>query len=174
MNIDLDSYLYIIITIVILIITALGRKKKKPAQQVTGKPAGQPVEAESQPVQDKPSAGAEKEEVSSDPFERLEQLFVPKPETVTMKEEEPETVKPKMDPNAEARRLREMEDKRERRHREELEEERAESFRKHMHGDLITGLQDSEEEISVLTLFDDPDDIKRGIIYSEIFGTKYF
>ena len=115
------------------------------------------------------------EQVASDPFERLEQLFAPKESTFVVQEEKPEPAKPKMDPNAEARRISEMERERERRQKEELEEQRTRAFQKRDHGDLTAGEDDkAKEEISLITLFDDPDDIRKAIIYTEIFNTKYF
>jgi hypothetical protein len=175
MKIDIDSYLYIIITIVILIITALGRRKKKSPQQATGKTAGRPAGVQSKPEQYESYEDSGVEQVTSDPFERLEQLFAPQETVVKVQEEEPETVQSKMELDAEARRLEEMEREREQRYSEKIKEEQAEAFRIHTEGDLTAGpVQGKEEEISLLTLFDDPEDFTKAIIYSEIFNTKYF
>jgi len=88
MKIDIDSYLYIVITIAILIITALGRKKKKPAQQTTGKPQGETAASREQKQAYTYNKLKEEQEVSEDPFERLEQLFVPKETPAPVEEEE--------------------------------------------------------------------------------------
>jgi hypothetical protein len=171
MKIDIDSYLYIIITIIILIITALGRRKRKPAQQVRKQPSDQPAYETGEEEQYVPRREAKTEQLSSDPFERLEQLFVPKEPSYTVQEEEPEPAQPEMDPNAEARRIKEMEE--ERRYQEEKQAEMTKAFRTHISGDLTAGSATEEErEISVMTLFDEPDDITKAIIYSEIFNRR--
>ncbi|MBC8458605.1 MAG: hypothetical protein H8D67_11485 [Deltaproteobacteria bacterium] len=175
MKIDIDSYLYIVIMIVILIITALGRRKKKPVQQVTGKPAGQPATETGEQDQFDPYEEATVERVVSDPFMRLEQMFAPKETTFIVQEEEPQVTQAKTDADAEARRIKDMEAEKVRKRREDQQVEMAEAFRLHSDGDL-TDSSESEErsQISLLTLFDDPEDLKRAIIYSEIINRRDF
>ncbi len=173
MKTDLNSYLYIIITIVILIITALGRKKKKPAQQVTGQQAGQPDTETGEQGQFYPNEQDAMEKVVSDPFKRLQQMFEPEETAFIVEEEEPEMTQVKMDADAEARRVKQMKEEKLQRRREDQQAEMAEAFRLHTDGDLTNSLKSEESDrISVFKLFDDPEDIKKAIIYSEIINRR--
>ena len=175
MKIDIDSYLYIVITIIILIITALGRRKKKTAQQVPGQQAGEPATVTDEQEQGDPYEGATIEQVMSDPLERLERMFAPKETTFMVQEEEPEPDESKMDAEAEERRIKQMEEERTKRSREEKQAEMAEAFRLHSEGDLTSGENAiGESKIFLNTLFDDPNDLTKAIIYSEIFNRKEF
>ena len=123
MKADFDSYLYIIITIVILIITALGKRRKKPVQQATGKPApGRQVTMDDYQETADPYENADAGQMMSDPFERLQKLFVPGGTPFAMQEEEPEPeVEPGMEPTSEARKTEEMEKERELRPQKEVQ-----------------------------------------------------
>ena len=185
MKTDLDSYLYILITIAILIIGALGSRRRKPTGNAAGEPAGGNKPGEPViPAMQK----AREESLPSDPFERLEKLFVPSETTPVFRgelgeDEEPldvarEIETPEMDFEAETRRVKEMELERKRRKQQEKTEQLAEAFGSGIDDELIsedlTRASKKEKEKLLPSMFDEPEDLKKAIIYSEIFNKREF
>jgi len=160
MNIDLDTIFYLILTIVILALTGLSRRKiKKPApgQELQGKKEQEPESPQNDRLYDIA-------DMLSDPFERLENMFKqPEPEDT------PQVVS-----------LEEIADEEE----EYLEGKKAASKGKPpgeeiLKEDLTTQSIQTEEESKVrkvqkLKLFENVDELKKAIIYAEILNRKEY
>jgi len=175
MKVDIDSYLYIFITIIILIITALGRKKKKSAKQVQEKPDVQSVAAPAEQEYSDPYEEGVAEKIETDPFERLEKLFAPQETIFTAQEQEPEPAVAKIDTETELKSINEEEEAKRKIHKAQMHEEMQQAFKLDSDEEIETGQRSKEKhKISLLKMFDDPEDIKKAIIYSEIFNKKYF
>jgi len=160
MKIDLDTIFYIVITIVILALTGLSRRKKK--RPVPGHELQGMDEQESEYPQNERLSDTE--DVISDPFERLENLFK-QPEPV----DTPRVVS-----------LEEIVDE----ETEYLEEKEAASKAKPPGEEILKedytkqSLQ-MEEEIEermnkTLKLFENIDELKKAVIYAEILNRKEY
>lgn len=160
MKIDLDTIFYLIITIVILALTGLSRRKKKrpvPGQELQGMDEQEPKSPQNGRLSDTA-------DVISDPFERLENMF---------KQPEPDDT-PKVVS------LEEIVDE----ETEYLEEKEAASKGKPpgeeiLKEDLTKRSMQMEEEIKVrkvqkLKLFENVDELKKAVIYAEILNRKEY
>jgi hypothetical protein len=160
MKIDLDTIFYLIITIVILALTGLSRRKKKrpvPEHELQGA-----EEQESESTQNDRFSGTA--DVISDPFERLENLFkqpepVDTPRVVSLEEiadeeieypEEKETASEDKPPGEEI-----------------------------LNEDLTKQSMQMEEEIRIrrmkkLKLFENVCELRKAVIYAEILNRKEY
>jgi hypothetical protein len=160
MKIDLDTIFYLIITIVILALTGLSRRKKK--RPVPGHELQGADEQESESTRNDRFPGTE--DVISDPFERLENLFK-QPEPV----DTPKVVS-----------LEEIVDE----ETEYLEEKEAASKGKPpgeeiLKEDLTKQSLQMEEEIRIrrmgkLKLFENVCELRKAVIYAEILNRKEY
>jgi hypothetical protein len=158
---DLDTFIYIIISIVILVLSGIGSARRKKAQQAQG---GEGDTAPSSTGPGSPVPGL-------DAFSRLEEMFSDQmgftesstdeavfeetvPEAVVQQEEaEPEAYLPEEGvPTVESL---DMEDQ-----PNLIEPLKADSLQ-------------SDTRLTVSELFSDMDEIKKAVIYSEIFKSKY-
>jgi hypothetical protein len=183
MKMDFDSILYIAVTIVILVISALGSRRKKRAQQVQGPAASQGSGAEQGPAtdgddqiyvteEDEPAPARQEPvwEQAINPLGRLEKILSGQfPGIESM---EGESMEVRVDEEEQI-----LEDIR--RRRMEKEEEPAPSLEEIEAADTESGSQSLEslktiklEKGDVLELFRDPEDIKKAIIYNEILKRK--
>ena len=156
MKIDIDSIFYIILSIIILAVSGLGRRKRKQAKQMQ-------TSSLPYPGQPEPSEGYESEFSQDQPpvvdaFSRLEQILTGKPQYGTMEEESLET----------------LEDE------EEMiidEQQKISSndylVKKKDHYDLTLEKEDEPGEVPAKGLFGDVNEITRAVIYSEILPRKY-
>ncbi|MCK4748968.1 MAG: hypothetical protein KAT15_18075 [Bacteroidales bacterium] len=163
MKIDTDSILFILITIVILVISALGSRKKKrlrqmevPASSGSGRDPAEPEEV---------NYSSDRQKTTS-PFERIEQILgVQVPEFESMKGESIETTvdEEELIPE-EIRKRREVEETRVTLEKdpgpmpEEADDEEMRTWKK---------------EKKSLQLFGNFDEVKKAVIYSEIMNRKY-
>ena len=169
MKIDIDSILYIVITIVILIISGLGSRRKKLAQQMQAKapvdadedyPEPDPIEFQkaeyNEPVRSREASPSP--HVPS-PLERLDQFITGKfPEAVSLEGESlEETV------DEEELILEEIQRSRENEHMEVPEEKQAEQ---------VIQIEKPGQK-GLPPLFDNLHEVKKAIIYSEIIHRKY-
>jgi len=171
MKVDIDSILYIVITIVILVISGLGSRKKKRAQQMQAQAqasgAAEPDPFE--PVEDESSDAWDAEPVQSgtdsatqpvpNPLERLEQFISGQfPQAETMEGESLETTV-----DEEELILEEIRRSREQDKMEVPRETAAEQEEQ----------TEEPEKKGLPPLFDNLDEVKKAIIYSEIMQRKY-
>jgi hypothetical protein len=177
MKLDIDSILYIIITIAILVISGLGSRRKKRAQQME-------AEAQAAAEEDAELAEERKEEtvpppptfnifdsvrktterieqqVSSDPLSRLEKFLTgQEPRVVSM---EGETLEETVDEEEQI--LAEI--------RSRKEPESDEDKMAAVYGSA-EDTEDNERESNLHGLFENIDEIKRAVIYSEILNRRY-
>ena len=154
MNIDLESYLGIIIMVIILIISGLGSRRRKQAQmkQAASSPA-QPGTPQPEDPSFPPSAPP-----AMDPFERLEQILTGQSRYETMErasledlqdEEEMIVDEPPAAPPATVRKA-------------DVKSP-----------DPSAEMKDLPQKINLESLFKDADEITRAIIYSEILARRY-
>jgi len=158
MKIDLDSYLYIIISIIILLVTALGRKKKKPGQAMPGQPEATPTRQEYQ-IEDNDDQGLEK--VIVDPLQQFEKLFLQQEQPAKkVKSMEGDSLEKIYD--EEAKIMEELEKQKAGKSREMEVPKEPLTKTKYKEPDTIYELPEQ------LVLFQDVDEVKRAVIYSEI------
>ena len=169
MKVDIDSILYIVITIVILVISGLGSRKRRMAQQMQAKTAAdsdedyfEPVEEEfaetrySQPVKSREVAPQKQ---APNPVERLEQFITGRfPQAESMEGESLETPV-----DEEELILKEIQRSREQDDMRVPEKEPAEQ-------EVQTGRPGKK---GLPALFDNLDEVKKAIIYSEIMQRRY-
>ena len=187
MKIDFDSILYIVITIVILVISALGSRKKKRLQQVQGHASRgtdaystDARSADTRKNESYPSDNLEPVQIRQDPvlqqpaspLERLEQILsgqVPRFESM-----EGESIESIVDEEEQI-----MEDLRKNRMDEETEKapegsetvtEEYEKNPEEMDAESLETMRREKEDLS--GLFGSVDDVKKAIIYSEILKRK--
>jgi hypothetical protein len=147
MKIDIDSIFYIIFMIILLVVSGLGSRRRKKAQQMK-KPSPSVARPVTQPRQP-----------SLDPFSRLEQILTGQSRYGTLEGESLEVLEDEeqiiIDEEEEylAAPVPQQEEKR---------------------PDLTYETEDNQEEKSLDGLFSDVDEITRAIIYSEILPRKYF
>lgn len=190
MNVDIDSILYIIITIAILAISGLGSRRKKRAQQMQ-QAAAPPAEQASEestgqyggsgPVDpDAENSGPSGSAVrppfsgpSSNPFEKLEQLLTGQFQDAVSQFKAP--VEPEAGPvSMEGESLEVTADEEEmilehiRRDRESLSKDQETEQSKDLEIEA-----DKTGEDTLPSLFEDVDEIKKAVIYSEILNRKY-
>ncbi|KPK88078.1 MAG: hypothetical protein AMS27_00570 [Bacteroides sp. SM23_62_1] len=158
MKIDIDTIFYIVISILILIVTGLSRRKKKGtipgqgSQNIPGQVPGRSPDVTSSSA----------EESISDPFERLEKLFlqpetVPTPESVTLEEIVDEEEAYFMEKEASSK--------------AEPEKQKIPDKAKEQE---IKPPRDEDKQYPDLNLFKDIDELKRAVIYAEILNRKEF
>lgn len=155
MKIDIDSIFYIILSIIILAVSGLGRRRKKlnqpmknplPSSARTGtlKPEDMTITRPRSPV---------------DPFERLEQILTGQPQYETLEGES----------------LEDLEDEEKMiMDEEEAYSAAAEPQQMEYQPGLPPEKDDEQSKQVVAGLFRDLDEITRAIIYSEILPRKYF
>ena len=155
MKIDIDSILYIIIMVIILVISGLGSRRKKLAQKMnkpipsTARPGTQEPEDITLP---KPRGPV------MDPFDRLEQILTGQSRYDTMEGESLEV----------------LEDEEQVIIDEEEEYLAAQVSQKEEKQPVSTNeTEDEQGEKSLDGLFGDVDEVTRAIIYSEILPRKY-
>jgi hypothetical protein len=163
MKMDFDTLIYIIISIVIVVLSALGSSRRRKAQQ------GQV-----------PGSGAPSAVPGTDPLERLEQMF-----TGQLTEED--TGEPEIREEEEERQVTMTESPREElssrvvSQPEKMPEEGQATImpledENDSHGYSVVDpdeLSEKEKRQKVKELFEDVDEIKKAVIYSEIFKRKY-
>jgi len=177
---DIDSILYIVITVVILVFSGLSGRRRKRAQMMEGEAKASDRQEEDFPREEydedqaaEPapsnifetlkSTGSSLTQ-SSNPFERLEQLLgvqnpvIKSREGETMEGESMETVV-----DEEEQILEDI------RRRQETEPSRATELEPETDIDE----SDAQESEGFLKFFDSVDEIKKAIIYSEILNRKY-
>ena len=169
MKVDFDTILYIVITIVILVVSGLGsRRKKKLQKQQLSDPAGsEPDSYESRESQT--GAGnfveAQKRQTipdwqqSSSPFERLERILGGEiPQYESMEGESLETTVDEEEQILEEIRLSRLEDE-------------AETVQDQPEEEIIK----TEKQVGkgIPGLFENIDEVKKAVIYSEILNRKY-
>lgn len=146
MKIDIDSIFYIILSIIILVVSGLGSRRRKKAQQMK-----KPTHSVARPV-------TQPRQPALDPFSRLEQILtgqsqygIQEGESLEVLEDEEQIII------------------------DEEEEYLAEPVpqQKEKRPDLNYETEDDQEEKSLDGLFSDVDEITRAIIYSEILPRKY-
>ena len=146
MKIDIDSIFYIILSIIILVVSGLGSRRRKKAQQMK-----KPTHSVARPV-------TQPRQPALDPFSRLEQILtgqsqygIQEGESLEVLEDEEQII---IDEEEEylAEPVPQQEEKR---------------------PDLNYETEDDQEEKSLDGLFSDVDEITRAIIYSEILPRKY-
>ena len=155
MKIDIDSIFYIILSIIILVVSGLGSRRRKQMRQMrTSSPS--PVQAGIQ-TQDESEKSQPRQSVV-DPFERLEQILTGQPRYESLHEESMEI----------------LDDE------EELivdEEEKILSStyaeQKEGKGDLASEEVDDDPGEQAIGWFQDVDEITRAVIYSQILPRKY-
>ena len=158
MKIDIDTIFYIVISILILLITGLTRRKKKATVPKTGL---QNMENQDSGVSsDKVKAGME--DRLTDPFERLEKLFL-----------QPEPV-----PAPEAVSLEEIVDEETEYYKEKEAASQAPPVEQPIYSEdstkELTQLQDKDIQDLKLDLFKDVDELKKAVIYAEILKRKEY
>lgn len=180
MKMDIDTILYIVITLAILVFSGLSGRKKKRAQmmEAEAKASGEQEEDfykedynEDQAAEPAPSnifetlksTGSDLAH-SSNPFERLEQILSGQPPVITSMEGE----------SMEGESMETLVDEEEQiladiRRREESEPSRAPEI------EPETDIPETNAEGSkgILKLFGNVDEIKKAVIYNEIFNRKY-
>ncbi len=146
MKIDIDTIFYIILSIIILVVSGLGSRRRKKAQQMK-----QPTPSPARPV-------TQPRQPALDPFSRLEQILTGQSQYGTLEGESLEV----------------LEDE-EQMIIDDEEEYLAEPVprQKEKRPDLTYETEDDQEEKSLDGLFSDVDEITRAIIYSEILPRKY-
>lgn len=153
MKIDIDSIFYILLSIVILVVSGLGSRRRKQAQQMK-KPApaaGQPGFGEPEvPEMPRPSRSF------TDPFEKLEQILMGQTRYDTLEGESLETLEDEEEAIVEEKNMAApvVQDK------------------PPLH-DFHTEEEDTQDENTLDGLFRDTNEITRAIIYSEILRRKY-
>lgn len=154
MKIDIESYLGIIIMVIILIISGLGSRRRKQAQmrQAASSPA-QPGTPESDDPSFQPPA-----QPAMDPFERLEQILTGQSRYDSMEGESVEVVEDEEQMIVEKTPARPP---------APVREAVVKS------PDLSAGMEDVPEENNLEGLFKDADEITRAIVYSEILARRY-
>ena len=172
-SIDLDSYIGIIIGIIILVISGLGSARKRKAQQASAPQAAshsdETDEDETEPY-DSGQVVAEPVRDAQNPLETLEYLLTGrqsftnynKPQFVDEEEdivqENPQDSKIEMDP------------------REKMIST-IETTKNGTDSPVLDGIKVetdiSQNKLNLNELFADMDEIKRAVIYSEIFNRKY-
>ncbi len=161
MKIDLDSILYIVLTIAILAISALGsRRKKKLLQQQASVPPSETGSTAMDSAESRKARIGPSWQQPAGPLERLEQILSgDTPVYESMEGESLETVV-----DEEEQILQDLE-----RSRQEGEKEPEVDIK-------ITGKEDEagkRENKGLPTLFGDVDEVKKAIIYSEIMNRRY-
>ena len=156
MKIDINNIFYIVLMIIVLVVSGLGSRRKKRAQQMkkASPSPSQPGTWEPDEIEvPKPRSPV------MDPFERLEQILTGQSRYQSMEGESLEV----------------LEDEEEMIIDEEEKILAAPDHRQErMQPDLTAEMEDEQEEKSVDGLFRDLDEITRAIIYSEILPRKYF
>jgi hypothetical protein len=156
MKIDIDTIFYIILSIIILVVSGLGSRRRKQAQQMktVAPSSARPVALD--PEEKKIS---QPRQPALDPFERLEQILTGQSQYETMEGESLEV----------------LEDE-EQTIIDEEEEYLAEPVpqQKAHPPDLAYETGDEQGKKSLGGLFRDVDEITRAVIYSEILPRKYF
>ncbi len=160
--IDLDSFIFIIITIVILVLSGIGSARKRKARQSSGVPE----------TQDQDETGPGSPVPGMDTFSRLEEMFtgrmgfseetgtgIPTDEADIVEEHQPQATSqdtplpeegiPTVEP---------------------LDDEEESSITIYDLPDAQLG----EKRLKVSELFKNMDEIKKAVIYSEIFNRKYY
>jgi len=171
MKIDIDSILYIVITIVILVISGLGSRRKKRAQQMQAEAqaSGTAEPDPFEPVEDEFADARYSEPVKArvasapqpvpNPMERLEQFITGQfPQAESMEGESLET--PVDEEELILEEIRRSREKDEMRVPEEKPAEQEEQTEKLVKKGLPP-------------LFDNLDEVKKAIIYSEVMQRKY-
>jgi FtsZ-interacting cell division protein ZipA len=154
MKIDIDSYLYIILMVIILVVSGLGGRRKKRAQKMRPLPSSaQQGTRESEDIE-----VARPRNPVIDPFERLEQILTGQSRYESMEGESLET----LDDEEEA--IVDEEEK-----ILAAQDHRQESKRP----DPTAETEDEQGKKSLDDLFGDVDEVTRAIIYSEILPRKY-
>jgi hypothetical protein len=155
MKIDIDSIFYIVLSIIILAVSGLGRRRKKQAQQMN-KPA--PAAGQAHARQTEEMGLPKPRGLFADPFEKLEQILMGQTQYGTLEGESLEV----LDDEEEAIIIEE----------ENLTAKvtREEKARRHV---VTTETEDKQGNKGLDGLFGDKDEIIRAIIYSEILPRKY-
>lgn len=156
MKIDIDTIFYIILSIIILVVSGLGSRRRRQAQQVN----------KGVPSPGKPYSSEEDEEIKipqasrpvQDPFERLEQILTGQPQYETLEGESLELLED------EEEAIKDEEEEFARKPIPEMEE---------MQYNLQEEREAEKKERNVAGLFNDLDEITRAVIYSEILPRKY-
>jgi hypothetical protein len=159
MKIDVDTIFYIILSIIILIVSGLGSRRKKRAEQAKN----------TMPSPEKAYGGPEERKMAQarrpaeDPFERLEQILSGQPRYETLEGESLEVI----DDEEEA-----ILDEEEAILDEEEEITEAPLFEEDDY-DYDQPAESEDETETGKRLFGDLDEISRAVIYSEIFPRRY-
>jgi hypothetical protein len=156
MKIDIDSIFYIILMVILLVVSGLGSRRRKQAQQMK-----KPLPSSAQAGTREPEELAESKPRSPamDPFERLEQILTGQSRYESMEGESLEV----------------LEDE------EEMIIDEEEAYlatqvdqEKDSIPDFTVETEDGQGKKSIDGLFKDVNEITRAIIYSEILPRKYF
>ena len=149
MKIDLDAIFYIILSIIILVVSGLGSRRRKLAQQMkspssTPTPSGTSERDENEILQERTPV--------VDPFDRLEQILTGRPRYETMEGESLEKLV------------------------DEEEEISTPSYfvPEEKTPDLIQQKEKEHKKRPAEGLFEDVNEVTRAVIYSEILPRKYF
>ena len=156
MKIDIDTIFYIILSIIILVVSGLGSRRRRQAQQgnkglpSSRQPFGREEDEEIMIPQARRTVG--------DPFERLEQILGGQPQYESMEGESLEVIEDE---------------------EESIMDEEEEIIKapfpemQEMKYDLPEEGEAAKDARNVVGLFNDLDDITRAVIYSEILPRKY-
>jgi hypothetical protein len=158
MKIDASSIFYIVISILILVVTGLSRRKKKP---IVPKPGLQNMQGQA-PGVSPDAATSGREDRISDPFERLERMFI----------------QPEADTYSEAVSLEELVNE----ETEYLKEKEAASETAQVEQEIpkepspqeLIPSQEKEKKYQKLDLFKCVNDLKKAVIYAEILNRKEY
>jgi hypothetical protein len=155
MKMDIDAIFYIILSIIILVVSGLGSRRRKQAQQMkaTGTPAGRP--GSPGPVASKPEGPGQP---AMDPFERLEQILTGQTRYESLEGESLEVLEDEEESIVDEE--------------EEVYEAPVKEMKAQDNEPLLVG-KEQGTGIAVEGLFKDLDEITRAFIYSEIFPRKY-
>jgi hypothetical protein len=154
-KIDIDSIFYIILSIIILAVSGLGRRRKKQNQ-----PMKNPLPSSAQAGTREPrDMTFTRPRGPVDPFERLEQILTGQPQYQTLEGES----------------LEDLEDEEQMIVDEEETYSAAAEPQQMEPGASLPAEKEGEQmKLGMLGLFQDLDEITRAIIYSEILPRKYF
>jgi predicted secreted protein len=155
MKIDLDAIFYIILSIIILIVSGLGSRRRKQAQQMKGTvPSTAQTPAQERSEIETPQARSP----VVDPFERLEQILTGQSRYETLEGESLEVIEDEEEAIVDEE-------------EEIMEPTIPEMEEKTYHLPVETEADDTKMDLK--DLFRDVNEITKAFIYSEIFPRKY-
>ena len=159
MKTDLNSILYIVIMIVVLVISGLGSRRKKKMQQLQARPFLEDETTETRPSEPIQVRAASATRKVQSPFDRLEEFITGQfPEQMSMEGESLESTEDEEDLILEEIR--------------KSREEEKPSVPEKKQEEKLSELMKSKKEPEP-ALFGNFSEIKRAIIYSEILKRKY-